>query len=188
MPQIGLFGKHAREICLNEEDGEWWAKDIKKGKTDAWIALLLALTPNLTRLEIQFPLHSTRWVRRVVDWAIEGRFKTPVLANAEDVFISAHWSQFSNEGEGKDEVVTDWALPFLALPSLKRFGSEARCARCITKSMNPSRNHQPRILHSGIVAGLKMSRRSARSSRIFSPIATRVGSLRCPLCGSTMRC
>ncbi|KAL2784244.1 hypothetical protein BJX66DRAFT_344215 [Aspergillus keveii] len=125
MPQVGLFCKHAKEICLAEEDGNWWAKDIRKGYTDAWIALLLTLSPNLTRLEVQFPLYSRGWVQRIVKWAVERRFTASVLDHVEEVFVSARWPDFTNKGEGEEEAVTDWALPFLGLPSLKRFGSDA---------------------------------------------------------------
>ncbi|KAL4867663.1 hypothetical protein BDV12DRAFT_198082 [Aspergillus spectabilis] len=123
MPQVGLFCKHAKEICVSDDDGSWWAKDIRKGYVDAWIALLLTLAPNLTRLEVQFPFNSRGWVQRVVRWTVERRFAKPVLRQVAQVFVSGRWSD--NKDEGADEVVTDWTLPFLALPALQRFGTDA---------------------------------------------------------------
>ncbi|KAL3442720.1 hypothetical protein BJX65DRAFT_286185 [Aspergillus insuetus] len=64
---VGLFCKHAREICLAEEDGGWCAQHIKKRYEDALIALLPTLALNLTRFEVQFPFYSRGWIQRVVN-------------------------------------------------------------------------------------------------------------------------
>lgn len=56
----GLLCRLAKAASPSEKEGAAWARDIRAQDSDAWIALLLILTPRLTSLSVQFP-EPSRW-------------------------------------------------------------------------------------------------------------------------------
>ena len=105
--------KKAEQIWPADE-GDKWMHDLKSINLDAWVGLLLAILPNLSRLEIQFPWGS-KYVPRVVAGAGKGEFSTPVLQSLSEVYASINvWDK--NLGLP----ISD-ALPFLSLPFLRGF-------------------------------------------------------------------
>ncbi|CEN60455.1 hypothetical protein ASPCAL02893 [Aspergillus calidoustus] len=118
---VPLQTQYAKEICISERDGNTLSCAIWKNEDGAH-ALFLTLVPSLVRLDLQFPKHG-RLTDMVINWARQGRFAAPVLQNLQEVFVSSEWCKFQKEGA--DEIITDWALTFLWLPSLRRFKTDA---------------------------------------------------------------
>ncbi|KAL2849352.1 hypothetical protein BJX68DRAFT_267204 [Aspergillus pseudodeflectus] len=118
---LPLQTQYAKEVCISEGDGNILSSAIWKNDDGAH-ALLLTLVPGLVRLDLQFPRHG-RLTDMVVTWATQGRFAVPVLQNLHEVFVSSEWGKFQEDGA--DEIITDWALTFLWLPSLRRFKTDA---------------------------------------------------------------
>jgi hypothetical protein len=118
---VPLQTQYAKEICISERDGNTLSCAIWKNDDGAH-ALFLTLVPSLVRLDLQFPKHG-RLTDMVINWARQGRFAAPVLQNLQEVFVSSEWCKFQKEGA--DEIITDWALTFLWLPSLRRFKTDA---------------------------------------------------------------
>jgi hypothetical protein len=88
-----------------------WMRDLRGGVSDAWVALLLTLLPNLTRFDIRTPRFT-----EYIPWLL--RHRTPrILGSLSEV----HAGQTTeDEGSGLAGELF-WILSLLQLPSLRHF-------------------------------------------------------------------
>ncbi|KAL3462679.1 hypothetical protein BJX64DRAFT_258731 [Aspergillus heterothallicus] len=116
---ISVVSAKAREASSSAEETAQWQKDLKRQNPDAWTGLLLTLLPNLTRLDICFPEHST-YVPRVIFRAATGDYSKslPVLQNVEEVAVSAAF-------ELDERHISSLVSPFIGLPRLRWFFTDA---------------------------------------------------------------
>ncbi|KAL2822462.1 hypothetical protein BJX63DRAFT_427029 [Aspergillus granulosus] len=113
---VGLLCRLAKAACPFEDEARAWCRHLRNKNPDAWLALLLTLTPNLFRLEVQFP-KSAYWVQRIVEWAAQAQpIALSALQRVQEVYVSARWFEFQDE----NQLVTQWTLMFLGLSSLRR--------------------------------------------------------------------
>jgi hypothetical protein len=91
--RYGLLCRLAKAACPVEDEVDAWCRHLRNERTDASLALLLTLIPNLFRLEVQFP-KSVGWVQRVVGWAVahaQSITSLGALQRVQEVYVSARW-------------------------------------------------------------------------------------------------
>ncbi|KAK2740887.1 hypothetical protein FQN55_008585 [Onygenales sp. PD_40] len=110
---FALLNERVKSLTLSDRERRFWMKDLRDFNEDAWIALLLTLLPNLTRLDIQLPSFG-----KYVPWVVSraSNLSQPFLSSLSSVYLDIR--AFDDGYFG-----SPLALPFFRLPNMRRFHS-----------------------------------------------------------------
>ncbi|KAK2798409.1 hypothetical protein FQN50_008849 [Emmonsiellopsis sp. PD_5] len=125
---FALLDERIKSLALSDRERRFWMKDLRDFNEDAWIALLLTLLSNLTRLDIQFPTFG-----KYVPWVVgrASNLSEPVLSSLSSVYFD--WWDVQG---GLDPSL---AVPFFGLPNMRRF----HCHMLIESSSSTGTGNSP---------------------------------------------
>jgi hypothetical protein len=106
-----IMERLVREATSDSNRQETWIKDLERGITDAWLALIIPRLNNLRKISFVWSIDADYVSGMLIDAA---KSETPVFPHLEEA-----WAAHSDTENGSE---TELMLPFFKFPAMRKLG------------------------------------------------------------------